>query len=229
MIARLGVTVKIAGLMPGTEWQQDRGNLDRCRDRRIRQKVAIRAPVVMPGMVAADIVHGHAQHRNLIFCRIRPVRCHHGSGQGAANRENDHGRPEHEKLAKRVGHKGEVYQPHELTPASLRRCVIVGRDHGWGQPVVGLPRIPGPAELIWNFELRPKRTFERIAENVRSPPFGLHFETGMYIMSPSAKLSPKGGYWGELNPALLAKSLAFRINFSRSGARGRHNLLFLLQ
>lgn len=118
MIARLGVTMKIAGLMPGTERQQNRGDLDRWRDRYIRQKVAIRAPVVMPGMGTTDIVHRHAQHGNLSFCRIRPVRCHHGSGQGAANRENGHGRPEHQKVAKRVGHGDEVYQPDGLTPAS---------------------------------------------------------------------------------------------------------------
>ena len=144
MIARLGVTVQIACLMPGTERQQDRGDLDWCRDRCIRQKMAIRAPVVMPGMVATDIVHGHAQHGNLSFRRIRPVRCHHGGGQAAADREDDHGRPEHEKMAKRVGHEDEVYQPDGMTPASQRWCVIVVCDHEPGQPIVGLPRQQGP-------------------------------------------------------------------------------------
>lgn len=200
MIARLGVTVKITGLMPGTERQQDQGNLARRWNRRIRKKVAIRAPVVMPGMVATDIVHGHAQHGNLSFCRIRPVRCHHGSGQGAANREDEHGRPEHEKVAKRVGHGGEVFQPDGLTPASWRRCVIVDWDHGWGQPIASLPRQQGPDEPIWNVELWPKRTLDRIAAKVgylpkansdRSQPLGQ---------------SEKGSVIGPSGPAGLPRS-----------------------
>ncbi len=140
MIARLGVTVQITGLMPGTERQQDRGNLDRCWKRCIRHKVAKGAAMIVPGMVATDIVHGHAQHHNLSFGHISPVRCHHAGGQGAADREDDHGRPKHEKVAKRVGHGGKVYQPDGLTPAFWPKCVILVCDLASGHLVVDLPR-----------------------------------------------------------------------------------------